>query len=552
MVAVENLIRSMGLVVNNQLLYGPQHRMTLFAADQAFTALNQLFAKIEKVNLTVADKSLLADGRQVDPKNPLIASFVKQLVTSARPFRGPAQAGGFTLARGMPKEEFDKLISLLTTHPDKIKQMGNFSKAVAASSLQFIQAKAVTYQRVTDEEVVVKKEDVGVGSGGGNATLEQKRLAEVLAFIKGQIPEDAAEAALGITEFSADSAKLADLIYQAAGEEAQAQPGGKSMVDLVVACLKRVYETFLKDPASRTQQGKKNIAKALQMMQEELVAKLQAGPGGADAKAVEQLSGTVQEMIDDLKVDSLATEYTKKLSSVDSSEEKILKFIQKSEKSGLSDMLKERLIEGGLTEEGWEELLIKAREIDEEKGDRTEEAGDGSGKGGPAPEAPGMAALAVLLSQLGDIFNGTEGQVLAGFTPEALDQVVDQVRKKMEEMALRADEKIENLAEKVKEPVRKLRRPGAPPPVSRRELLALLAEIVQEFCQPLSVINCSLDMMKGGKLGPLSEFQKEMVNLSAESGARLQTLINKLLEISGVPVGLKPDAQILTEVYDKK
>ena len=82
-------------------------------------------------------------------------------------------------------------------------------------------------------------------------------------------------------------------------------------------------------------------------------------------------------------------------------------------------------------------------------------------------------------------------------------------------------------------------------------MLAMLAEIGQEICQPLSVINCSLDMVRGKALGPLTPPQEEMLALAAESGARLDMLANKIIEISGVPKGTKPDSEILDDVYGR-
>ena len=38
---------------------------------------------------------------------------------------------------------------------------------------------------------------------------------------------------------------------------------------------------------------------------------------------------------------------------------------------------------------------------------------------------------------------------------------------------------------------------------------------------------------------------------AAESGARLEMLANKVIEISGVPKGTKPDSEILDDVYGR-
>ena len=87
--------------------------------------------------------------------------------------------------------------------------------------------------------------------------------------------------------------------------------------------------------------------------------------------------------------------------------------------------------------------------------------------------------------------------------------------------------------------------------MSRESILAMLAEIGQEICQPLAVIKCSLDMILSKALGEISAMQKEMLDLAVESGSRVEMLANKLIEISGMPKGTKPDTEILDDVYGR-
>ena len=102
---------------------------------------------------------------------------------------------------------------------------------------------------------------------------------------------------------------------------------------------------------------------------------------------------------------------------------------------------------------------------------------------------------------------------------------------------------LENEAEAKGEPV------PAGKKMPRKQLMELLAEIAQELCQPLAVINCSVDMIRGGSLGEVSSTQVEMLCLAAESGSKLQTLIDKLMQISGVPETRSPDASIQESLY---
>jgi hypothetical protein len=94
---------------------------------------------------------------------------------------------------------------------------------------------------------------------------------------------------------------------------------------------------------------------------------------------------------------------------------------------------------------------------------------------------------------------------------------------------------------------------GAPgenkPQVPRKKLMVLLAEVVQELCQPLAVINCSIDMIKSKHLGEVSNAQLEMLDLASTSGERVRLLVDKLLELSGLPRTLTPDSGIQSSLY---
>jgi len=86
-------------------------------------------------------------------------------------------------------------------------------------------------------------------------------------------------------------------------------------------------------------------------------------------------------------------------------------------------------------------------------------------------------------------------------------------------------------------------------PMARKRLMVLLAEVVQELCQPLSVINCSIDMIKSKHLGEVTDPQLEMLNLASISGERVRILVDKLLELSGLPRTLTPNSGIQSSSY---
>ncbi|MEI6218771.1 MAG: hypothetical protein WCP86_07710, partial [bacterium] len=87
------------------------------------------------------------------------------------------------------------------------------------------------------------------------------------------------------------------------------------------------------------------------------------------------------------------------------------------------------------------------------------------------------------------------------------------------------------------------------PKMSRRQMVVLLAEIVQEICQPLAVIKCSLEMVQMERLGQVTPAQKKMLDLAAQGIVRIGTLAKSLERISGMPTDLEPDSGIQESLY---
>ncbi|MFZ4394244.1 MAG: histidine kinase dimerization/phospho-acceptor domain-containing protein [Kiritimatiellia bacterium] len=93
------------------------------------------------------------------------------------------------------------------------------------------------------------------------------------------------------------------------------------------------------------------------------------------------------------------------------------------------------------------------------------------------------------------------------------------------------------------------RRRGIGLQLTREELMTRYSELSQEIVQPLTVSSGVLEMMSSGRAGSLTESQRELLQMAAESVERVNTLVNHLKKISGMPDTLTPDAQILKEAY---
>ncbi len=533
---VQNLLRAMGQVMNNIYLYGAAHKVTQQSILASYAVMEKALLKTEVISFSSVDGALLTDGRPVEVKNPLVASFAKKFIS--------LEIAGFSLTRGMPMEEFQKLLELFNTNPEKLKESGqSFTDLVGKSGLQHVQTRAITYQRVTESEVVVNKGKLeealggkageGEGEEGGDKTIE-----EIILFLRGEAPSDTSRVAHEITEAAADTAQLADMILKAAliQQQQAGLEGAESLVDIVVGCFRRAYEGLIQDPAAKTQQGKKELSKKLLLLEEDVLKKIRELSGAPDDTVAEPVVEAVEEMTTELAMEALAADYMRKYKGIETTEKKILRFIRTVARSRpeAEDGLKERLMESGLTPEGWEELVIRSKMQ--------------KGRKGAAAETDGEAAgvLAMLLSNLDQVLSAAQ-QGGEAAPAEQVDQAVHQVSDQVATVVAQTQSSIEAFGEELKQLEAAVKESGEP--LRLRRLIEILAEIVQEFCQPLSVINASVDMIRSRYLGDITPQQAEMLGLAAESGARLRLLVDRLLEISGVPVSTKPDQRIIGKLY---
>ena len=83
------------------------------------------------------------------------------------------------------------------------------------------------------------------------------------------------------------------------------------------------------------------------------------------------------------------------------------------------------------------------------------------------------------------------------------------------------------------------RRRGMGPQLTRAELLERFAELSQEIVQPLTVATGAIDLVRKGKGGDLTDEQRSLLHLAAESLDRMGQLSERFSRIAGLIVGFE-------------
>lgn len=528
---LENVVRAMGLVFNNTSLYSSTHSVTRQAMDDCYNIMNNVLLKCADLSFSINEDDLVLNDRPIELKNPLMKMFVTNL--------SALEISNFVITSGMDRDQFDKLMDVMNSKPDDLRAFGGLPAAISKFEMKNVQATTVTYVKVTADEVVVNKDDLASAVENMDADIEG-----ILKFLKGE-GGDRDILLKDIKAIALDAEKLSDLIVKAA--EIENDPaddtGLKDSVGKAVSgCLRLTYDA-LAGEASKTQKGKKELKKILVEVEKELLEKVSKATGTFSEHETHIISDTIEELKDELEIEGLVSEYLKKKQAVEGNENRILRFLRAKGLDRIKDTdLEEKLQQGGLSMDGWVELLAKSG-----AGDTDDGAGIAS-----------VGHLAMLLEQMETNVRetmGGAGSGAGGDYPVALDIMKD-VDKEVQKMVIRTEKKIQDLVSQVRAEVNgsddsdggRTTQTGEVN-LSRKKLLERLAEIVQELCQPLSVINCTVQMILAGCLGGVSDQQSEMLKLADDSGAKLQVLIDHLLKISGVPKGLRPDQEIQSSIF---
>ena len=248
-------------------------------------------------------------------------------------------------------------------------------------------------------------------------------------------------------------------------------------------------------------------------------------------------AGSMDFAADVLSAASTATRYIQQLKTARRQRQAMIDMLARH--AGNTDAMKalhEQFIASGMTEGEW---LMIAQDA------------------GVAPTAPttGAATNAVIHQLLEDVESLSQNKDEPGYA-EALDHILDSISQQVETLIGETKGRTTSLAERVeadRETVAELesraRADGLGLHLSREELLTSLAEINQELVQPLTASNALLQILASGSIGELSGQQQDFIQQTTVGLQRLETLIDYLQRISGLPTELTPDSALLNEIY---
>lgn len=514
---VHDLAQGLGLLVHNSLHH---HWFSPRDEKETLAAFFALVARCLKGSTELAFRvtgTVLTINGQV-PRND--EHYVKTLMAQLQSHG----VGNVAMRQGISIAEVGHLVALLASEPADVQKEGGFAALLSARGGEHVTSRAMVYRELSDDEVVVSRRAFdGVSSTLGLSP--DAMLAHLQSTAAGAVPEAARAAA---DKLSNDANRLASLVVQAAQVRSTPEEG---LGGTLVACLRRMFQALLESNAAGTRAGRKRLQRNLRQLESE-VLKLVGSTMGSDPASCETgVRRAVADFDQQLEVETLAVEYRRRLGALTQAEERLRVFLAEHGPASLRDeALAARLLGVGPVPPG---------------GFSGPGAGPGTAGGGAGE------TLAPLLTRMG---SAAADQAAHGDSQE-LSRVLAEVQTEIARLAERAAAHIRAVADEIhtdseaaEEAEAVARQEGRGPRLTRRRLLELLAEAVQELCQPLAVIQCSVDMIHSRMLGDLTIAQTDTVALMKESVARLESLVNGLRQVAGVPSGLAPDRDVLRQV----
>ena len=185
----------------------------------------------------------------------------------------------------------------------------------------------------------------------------------------------------------------------------------------------------------------------------------------------------------------------------------------------------------------------------------------------PAPEPDGSEsreeqAKKKRASDLAALFREAAALLESGEARSAQDprpgvaEALSRIRGVLADMAAGSERQISVLASQVHEDKQTVasiesaaRRRGIGLKLTRADLIQRYAELNQEIVQPLTVSSGVIDMLSSGCAGALSESQRELLKMAAESVERVNQLVGYMNRISGLPETYTPNMAVISDSY---
>lgn len=527
---LDALVEAAGLIVSNHAasmwLSDSDQRET---EDRGYGFMNAALDACGELDLRVRP-----DGITVNGQAPAVATDQIQALTEQL---NRLDVGGFRLTAGLSREHFAQLMEILGARPEELAQLGGLKAMVEQFKIDHVQARNVVYREIEEDDIVISRGTLSIEKDADDI---QDVVEQTVRALRGSLERGSPESIRTLRAAMDQPDAMARAILEAAQQTVDTGPSGQAppSPDAVADRMRDAYDSLLKDDSAKTQKGKQKIRRSLKQLGEEMLRTVEELPQDQADALSQAVAATIEELTEAVNIDAMAADYARKLTAIRASEDRLLRFMGKRGLDRIaSSGLPDRLEESGCERTDWQALLGRSGLV------------GGEADTLPLQETP-LGRMATRVKEATEHLASADNEAAAEEWSHALDAMDDAVAAVLNKTAGR----IEALREEVRETEGREEEPGSgvqkKPGISPARRMKILGEIVQEVCQPLSVIQSCLFMMKGKQLGELSDSQSSMLGVVTDGVERIVRLVDDLREVTTEPKTLSPDEQIVSGLYE--
>jgi|GEM_PF-1727825 len=520
-------LNELSRITNIITTYGESHPATETAVASAELAFHELFGTHKKITIGAYNGSLIVDGNPVTASGTLLVSLERRL--------SRLRITGLKIQRGISAAELIQLAKLLS-----MKEAEQFQTGLGSAALSHIDSDNARLEAVREGQTVADESDlVGMGGdgvlvlddgldegtgGGGEQSEETVHVEQIVAFLKGDVDlDDEDELNEELSELASNPDRLGKMIMEAVSiRQSASNLEGESLGDIVLGCLRRTYSGLHKQSAFKSKEGKAELSKALLMLEENILEKMRGLAGDADPELDRQIVQSIREMDESLGFEMAAMQYMEHREAIEENRKDLQSYVQAHGAAAAKDLL----ADSDFPSTEWRRIVVGS-------------ATAASGQNAAAPLVDGISNLTTVFERLESLMRSETAD------EDQLRDLLGQANENLDDTIFTTKEKLDVLSQQLKEdPAGTIGGHGRN--MDQNELLAALSEVAQELMQPLTAITASLEMMLQGFVGAITEEQRDLLSLAANSGEHLRYLMNELINIVGCPTNKGVDSRFHT------
>lgn len=427
---ITELLKAIGLALNNISLYTAKHRIAYMSLEQAFHFTDNYLSLNKELNLSFLDDQLLVENTPLVTPNPLINNFKSQIKKWS--------VDSVTFQAGLTQEELQTFLELLIQRPDK-KENVDLSVMLTGKKINHVVLNKAVFIKATEAEAEAAKAGAlkgkkGVRLGPKQIVVDEEKLSH---FLIGLVKVSAKVKDSVMTKLEKEPEALAKDIMEAVRvkyDQAAAQDPDL-LAEEITGCMDRVGEILEKDAYAGKGKTREQLANLFKTLEEALMKQIEFDE--TLVKKKEKVTNQAVLRLCKIKVGIITAEFDKRKKSMDSIVDLTRTLLtDEEENKRILPLLKARLTLEGMTEETFREMLERAGLKPKEKEDRKREIQESLTDlvqrliaELPAPEEKKEAVQKQLLQGMSQVVNrevGLEMQELKT-TNELLHQRVDKM-----------------------------------------------------------------------------------------------------------------------------